>query len=616
MKIYKMLRAASLVLTFIFCLGHLHAQSYIVNYTVTGTGCTNWLLNCGASSTYGGTTGTGSRIGGLYFTDGTTYIVTGTKQVVVSCPISLGTSFYVQLFLKQTMNGGNSDPTVYGAGETQVGIPNFPVQLFMAAQGGICPTNCFVNLYWNSKNANLYGDICLTLFRYHAGQAADALTAPTHVLPGNTFSFNLTVPCSQATNYWLGAVDCNLNNDSTNYDVQYGNNWYGTPNPPSNTPTPTNGTGVVASSPSPPPANALTNANGSVTQYTPTPTLGIPQTNILWSSASSTNNTTATREGFSVLHDDLSKGFAQNHSDLYGLSTNLANLSRGGGGTNNINVSLTNNLNFTNNIVITNLPSTNSLSNTNLNQESTQQGVFTNIAAMNEIMHNTNALDGSLTDFTNTDVLKGKAASALSDDTTAMNNMKDDATAMDTGAGPDGTSMDTTIIASAPGGPLIQFHIMPETDSFWVQLYQTVYNLWVFLITIGYAVAVIKVLVEHFKIWSAVPRRSVQNLDAAGFNLAGVALYITMIGIFLGAYAGFCLYATTSLSGSIDWHTVVGGMGGSGNVFSVMDSGAISFLKKVFPLAFAISAVCALIAWRLQMFLFSKVVTAVIALAP
>jgi len=215
-----------------------------------------------------------------------------------------------------------------------------PLQIYVNGCDATMNEPCQTNLTWNLKNNALFGSECLAVIKSGA-----IVYGPTAVPAGTTYNLNLTVECSEASQYSLQPVQCaegGLAGSANSPAI-------GGAIPPSSSGPGSGNNGATGTFSGIPPGYQLTtNLEGNLFLTPITSDLGVPQNNILWSpvaNGATTPNSQAVassiQNGDSVLHNDLSSAATQAHADAQAIE-NAISAQNPGTGSNVFNLSLTN----------------------------------------------------------------------------------------------------------------------------------------------------------------------------------------------------------------------------------------------------------------------------------
>jgi hypothetical protein len=250
---------------------------------------------------------------------------------------------------------------------------------------------------------------------------------------------------------------------------------------------------------------------------------------------------------------------------------------------------------------------------TNFSLETTQAGISNSLADLSNWLKTNDVAGGGLTNNdleTNMAAIKARVIIALGPSQAKLDEMSGAVGAAD-GTIPGGSEIDIEV----DGGNGHIFRFRPE-QGYFSGLYSTMFKMWVFIFTIAYAGAVMKCLVGEVKVWFTANRGRIQNLDAAGFNAAGLALYVVMVVVVLAFYAAAILYVLSTTVGAISWVSMFNNMGNISTIFTYADSGAMHLLNRVFPVQYVFSMILAFIMWRIQIYGFTLIVLNVKAATP
>jgi hypothetical protein len=461
-----------------------------------------------------------------------------------------------------------------------------PAQIYV--DGSNCSSTnalptCYTNINFNVKNNNPDWRLM--------GAGANQTQASANVQnisPGNSYNFVWHGLCSDASSVQLYI-------SLPGQDSIEPTGITGTPGAPD-----IGGDGTSTNAPSSnSPTNAPDTGSGTNSINTPTPTLGVPTSNILWSAGSSTPDSSgiiqAIKDAASVAHNDTTTESAQNHTDLTGIAADINGLSNKLSGVSGTNGSGSGSTSGTNSLSLTNYAL-----ETTLDIVTNQLGGL--IQGINNDKTNMANTELGLGHYTNAGALQSDITAALGGVTTSMGQIQSDVGGVDTGV-PEGTEINQTIAAGGIWGSTFNFVVKPETSPF-ASTFSTMKQVWCLILFLFYASAVITETARTTSNWMKTAKNPVQDLDAFGTNAAGLLVYIAAIPVFLIVLAAAILAIVVAISGTFHWSDLLSSVsGGSMSAFSYMDTGAMHLLLACFPLGLAVSCAVSFILWKIAVWI-------------
>ncbi|HEY5296863.1 MAG TPA: hypothetical protein VIK59_02965 [Verrucomicrobiae bacterium] len=469
---------------------------------------------------------------------------------------------------------------------------NSPV--FNVTMDGCANVECKTNLTFTvNNNDSVSHSYAATYISSVDGSSYQFLAGADAVPPGQTRSVTVEVDCTNVSNVELVRYDPNGSMEDVGGSIYAVGS--APPSVVSTSPTPSS-----PSSPNPSPTPVNDNSP-PLNNYNPTNSFQTgTNAPILFTT---TNINDSVQQGDSALYDATVKGFNQNHADL-----SLVNSSFGEMNTNGVNIASTlaqvqaqdaafysNVLNH--GLIVSNLNnSTFNGSNLTVNI-GTNLSLGTNLASENTLVGISNLLAGSVTNSNSTNFTSGLPTDYSTALGLAQPQVQSSLDAIDTLKGKltgpvysdDGDP--TMLLATSYGN----FDFNPLHDVRVAGVASLAKRLFAWLMVVGYLYLVCKDTVDIIDKLGTRRGSAVQDLDTAGFNVAGVVIALLLpIAALVGWGIVLAVVLTWKIGGGFDVFAIY-----NANPLSGAATGSIHLAEAFFPLQLMFALVSSYLLFKL-----------------